>query len=126
MGLKQGTLGSATDFVTLQKPATDSFCVVQITGTFTGLGITVEGCISPADPDSPLAAEMSPVSFVNRAVFARDVDDALSSLSTSQTLEINGSGFKWIRVRATAWSSGTANVTIYSDDVSPFTVLGGG
>jgi hypothetical protein len=123
MGLKTGTLGSATDAVTLQKPSTDSFCLVTVTGTFTGLAFTVEGAIG-SGTDTPSA--YAPVSFVNRALFARDVDDALSSLSTSQTLEINGSGLKWLRVRATAWSSGTADVTIYSDDVTPLTQLGGG
>lgn len=125
MGLKTGTLGSATDTVTMVKSSTDYFVLIQVTGTFTGLAFTVEGAIGSGS-DTPASADFSAVSFVNRALFARDTDDALSSLSTGQTLEVNGSGLKWIRVRATAWSSGTANVTIYSDDVSPATVLGGG
>lgn len=125
MGLKTGTLGNATDTVTLQKSATDSFCLITVTGTFAGLGFTVEGAIG-FGTDTPANADYSPVSFVNRAVFGRDVDAALTSLSTSQTLEVNGSGLKWLRVRATAWGSGTANVTIYSDDVTPLTQLGGG
>ncbi len=125
MGLKQGTIGASGESVVLQKSATDYFTLIQVTGTFTGLAITVEGAIGSGS-DTPANADYAPLSFVNRALFARDVDDALSSLSTAQTLEVNGSGLKWIRLRSTAWSSGTATVTIYSDDVSPATVLGGG
>lgn len=125
MGFKTGSMVAADDVVTLQKPATDVFCLLQITGTYTGLAVTVEGAIGSGS-DTPASADYAPVSFVDRSLFARDTDDALSSLSTGKTLEVNGSGLKWIRVKCTAISSGSATGTIYSDDVSPLTQLGGG
>lgn len=125
MGLKTGTISTSTGSVILSKSATDYFVLIQVTGTFTGLTFSVLGAIGEGSTE-PAASAYSPVSFVNRALFARDVDDSLASLSTSQTLEVNGSGLKWIKVLASALSSGSADVTIYSDDVSPATVLGGG
>lgn len=128
MGLKTGTIATATDTVVMsQKSAQDSYCLIQISGTYTGLTFIVEGVIhSTGTPAVPQESDYTACSFVNRILYARDVDATISTTATGQLLEVNGSGLQYLRVRATALASGSATVTIYSDDVSPFTPLGGG
>lgn len=124
MGLKTGTLAAANDTVVLQKLSQDYFCVATITGTFSTLVINVEAAIG-SGRDTPDSADWAPLSFITRAVYARDVDNSLS-FSTAQAIEFNGSGFKWVRVKCASISSGSATVVMYCDNVSQQTVLGGG
>jgi hypothetical protein len=118
MAATSGSLATNTDTLILTKKPTDHFVIITMSGTYTGVTVSLTGSID--------GTNYAPVSFVDRSVFARDTDDSLSSLSTGKVLEVNGSGLKYIKLSCTAISTGSVTAVMNADDVNPLSQLGGG
>lgn len=105
--VKSGTITATTSTVVLT-PAGDGFCTVQLTGTFSNISLTFNGIVQGNSNYIPIQA-------------LRNDGTALESttalLSTNTSWRMNIAGFKSVEVGCAAYTSGTGNIVMATDNI---------
>lgn len=104
MAKTTGSLGLTGQSVVLTKKQTEWYCVIDVDGTYTGLELTVSGSV---DGDN-----YTPVGVVDRTLFTLAGNGQLTGLSSRKTLEMNGGGFRKVKLTCSAISTGSASVVM--------------
>ena len=98
-----GSITAISQTIDLTSP-NSSTEIVQITGTWVGT-IVVEGSNNDADYYSIDCTDRSTKLLVN-------------SISANGSFQANTNGWQFIRIRSIAWTSGTANISVYGSDAA--------
>ena len=100
-----GNITALNEVVDLTAPNSTTQ-LIQIEGTWTGT-LVLEG-------------SNDNTTYYSIEAIKRDTNTKVTNITTNGAYDANTNGWQFLRIRASAWTSGTANIKVYGSDAATF------